>query len=223
MDCNVSQPHPNLDIRQGSAQDLMGISRSFRRRIKQTIQMEDVQATVVEEGLVWSIPSSSDLQRSYFLVKQISSCFDSTQSGFELEEQQETTDPCVAFQIAKTCRHSYSCGCSDYLNGSTCKHILRLSAIQGLWNPALASLHKDTQSSVLMLVNAAIDSSSCVDYASLNNDDEDVPEIAQVESGIDIIGCFEKLQAVRRMLQVLARLSVSIAFANRPLGMYWHV
>ena len=52
---------------------------------------------------------------------------------------------CIAFKLARSCRHSFSCGCDDFQNGSTCKHILKVAATIGLWNPAQTSLQSSRQ------------------------------------------------------------------------------
>ena len=50
------------------------------------------------------------------------------------------TMPVHCFQLTKSCRHTFSCGCIDYVNGFTCKHILKVAAVSGLWNPAQTCL-----------------------------------------------------------------------------------
>src|SRR5689334_13711532 len=121
----------------GTGQDLMGISRVLRARIKEAIKMTANHIQVIESDSVWSISSSSNTETNYFIVKKASECggmsdnagFESEcgglsdNAGFELFDSHDSGGPCIAFKLAKCCRHTLSCSCGDYLNGHTCKHI----------------------------------------------------------------------------------------------------
>jgi hypothetical protein len=140
----------------------MGISRAFRKRIKESVKIQDCSVTAVDEdddeNKPWSVTSSTDPERSYFVVRNSSKCLgtsvSSDSSGFDPESCGK--DPCVAFKLSQACRHSFSCGCDDYDHGSTCKHILKIAAITGSWNPAQTSLQLNSQEEVEVSVSADI-------------------------------------------------------------------
>jgi hypothetical protein len=134
----------------------MGICRAFRKRIKESIQMQDGDVALLEDNSVWSITSSSHPDVNYFVVRQNLHCNDVSDLGSgELQQPHESSMPCIAFGLARACRHTFSCGCHDYLNGHTCKHVLKVAAVLGLWNPKSVCLHTNPLSSSQNLVEEA--------------------------------------------------------------------
>jgi hypothetical protein len=134
----------NLRIsRKGTAQDLMGISRILRSTIKASTKIEDSAIDLVEDATIWSVISSRDPDAKYFVVRSSSVCAGRSASSDPEEFEPESTGngPCVSYKISKSCRHIFSCGCRNYANGHTCKHILKISASLRLWDPCRATLH----------------------------------------------------------------------------------
>jgi hypothetical protein len=121
----------------------MGISRTLRRRTKESIMIGDGTIEQIEPDTVWSIKSVRDPARSYFVVRTLGECSGTGSSSLVLElESSNVVGACAAFSLAKACRHTFTCSCHDYSSGSnTCKHVLKLSAFLGLWNPRAASLN----------------------------------------------------------------------------------
>src|SRR5689334_13955798 len=124
----------------------MGISRTLRRKIKETIKLNDIRIEEIDCDPVWSISSARDPETSYFVVSTNSECVGSSDlGGLETDRSEASNGSCIAFTLSKSCRHIYSCGCHDYLNGQTCKHILKIAAYRGLWKPASVCLHTNQE------------------------------------------------------------------------------
>ena len=163
----------------------MGISRSLRRRIKETILIDDAKVETIDSDSVWTISSTRHQERSYFVVRTaIECCFNEP-------------GPCIAFTLSKACRHTFSCSCHDHINGNTCKHVLKISAFLGLWDPKLASLNTNRNTDdVPMDENVARPDS----IAELSTSADEVMAPSNDQS--NEVQYTEKLQTLRNALQV---------------------
>ena len=111
---------------------------------QECIQIPDTFISKIEDGVVWSVIKTSESSpQSYFVVKKEAQCYGyqrktSLQSEQYSDEDRTTNGPCLSFKMAKACRHTFSCGCSDYLNGNHCRHILKIATYSGHWHPGQA-------------------------------------------------------------------------------------
>ena len=163
----------------GTAQDLMVISRAFRRRLKQSTSISDQCFDIVEDQTVWSITSSQDPERSYFVVRTRADCSvvsEQTGDASVVAQTHNAALQCVSYKISKSCRYTFSCGCHDYINGSTCKHVLKISSFIGLWNPHRTSFHAIgpvvDYSQESNVENEQFDDVDCFEHVEVPNEDD---------------------------------------------------
>ena len=132
-------------FRKGRAQDLMECSRGLRSAIKLSMRIHDSAVVIVDQGTSWAIQSSTDRERSYYILKIHSSCSgDADRLDALPTDCPESADEerCLCFRLTNCCRHMFSCSWDDYLNGDNCKHILKVSSFLGSWDLARTTLYQ---------------------------------------------------------------------------------